>query len=102
MHETITTSFQAQIIEDMHLSLTELCRACAISETEAVVWVAEGVIEPLGQQPDEWQFSGSSLRRARTARRLARDFDIDASGIALALDLLEEIRTLRAQLERMR
>ena len=102
MRDTITTSFQAQIIEDMHLSLTELCRACAISETEAIVWVSEGVIEPLGQQPDEWQFAGSSLRRARTARRLARDFEINASGIALALDLLEEIRNLRAQLERMR
>lgn len=102
MRNSITTSFQAQIIEDMHLSLTELCRACAISESEAVVWVAEGVIEPLGEQPDEWQFSGSSLRRARTARRLARDFDINAAGIALVLDLLEEIRSLRAQLDHMR
>lgn len=101
MHDSITTSIQAQIIDDMHLSLTELCRACAISEGEAVVWVAEGVIEPLGQQPDEWRFSGSTLRRARTARRLARDFEINAAGIALALDLLEEVRNLRAQLERM-
>ncbi|WP_327383951.1 chaperone modulator CbpM [Caballeronia choica] len=31
-----------------------------------------------------------------TAKRLARDFEINAPGIALALDLLDEVAALRA------
>ena len=42
-----------------------------------------------------WRFSGSALRRAATAQRLTRDLGLNAAGVALALDLLEEIETLR-------
>ncbi|MFM0472046.1 chaperone modulator CbpM [Paraburkholderia strydomiana] len=49
---------------------------------------------------DHVSFSGAALRRVRTARRLAQDLEINAPGIALALDLLDENNVLRARARR--
>jgi chaperone modulatory protein CbpM len=38
----------------------------------------------------------------RTAQRLAHDFQINPPGVALALDLLDEIDALRARVKRPR
>jgi chaperone modulatory protein CbpM len=56
------------------------------------------VIEPHGREPARGRFSGSCIARARTARRLQRDLDLNLAGVALALDLLDEIGTLRDRL----
>lgn len=79
----------------MEFTLVELSRVSGASEEEITLWVAEGALEPKGAAPQEWRFSGASLRRVRTACRLTRDLQINAPGIALALDLLDEIEALR-------
>jgi len=84
--------------EQLHLSITEICQACSITHTHVEEWVAEGVLEPQGSNQNEWRFTGQSLRRAKIASRLVRDLEVNAPGIALALDLLEEIEMLRKQL----
>jgi chaperone modulatory protein CbpM len=86
--------------EDLQLTLAELCRACRAPEAQIQIWVVEGVLEPTGAAPHEWRFAGASLRRARLAWRLTQDLDINPPGVALALDLLDEIATLRAGLRR--
>lgn len=86
------------IEEESGLTLIELCQACGIGVDEVRVWVFEGVLEPVGQGPHDWCFAGSALRRARLATRLARDLEVNAAGVALALDLLDEIAELRARL----
>ena len=85
--------------EEIHLTLVELCQASRVPEQEIRAWVVEGVLEPEGATPEEWRFVGASLRRARTARRLSRDLEVNLAGIALALDLLDEITALRSRLE---
>jgi chaperone modulatory protein CbpM len=101
MSETFTSFLQGQVVEEeIHLTLTELCQACGIAETHVTTWVVEGVLEPIGRRPEEWRFGGTSLRRARIALRLTRDLDINPAGIALVMDLLDEIDNLRAQLKR--
>jgi chaperone modulatory protein CbpM len=85
--------------EEIHLTLVELCQAAHVPEQEIRAWVIEGVLEPEGGAPEEWRFTGASLRRARTALRLSRDLEVNLSGIALALDLLDEINSLRSRLE---
>jgi chaperone modulatory protein CbpM len=92
----------AVVEEDLHLSLAELCRACRSPEEQVRVWVVEGVLEPVGPSPQEWRFGGSSLRRARLAFTLATELDINAPGVALALDLIDEIAALRADQRRAR
>jgi chaperone modulatory protein CbpM len=92
-----TIAFDVTIVEEERpLSLAELCRACLASEEQIRVWVVEGVLEPVGRAPQDWRFEGSSLRRARLALRLAQELEINPPGVALALDLLEEIAALRA------
>jgi len=85
--------------EEVHLTLVELCQTCQVPEQEIRAWVIEGVLEPEGGAPDEWRFAGASLRRALTALRLSRDLEVNLAGIALALDLLDEITALRSRLE---
>jgi chaperone modulatory protein CbpM len=86
--------------EEVLLTLVELCQACNAEEENVRAWVLEGVLEPLGESPQEWRFKGDALRRARLAWRLSHDLDINPPGVALALDLLDEIATLRARLQR--
>lgn len=84
--------------EQTELSLNELCRACSSSAEWIIELVEEGVLEPVIYQRTQWRFSASSLKKARTAMRLQRDLGINLAGIALALDLLDEIETLESRL----
>ena len=87
---------QGSVVEEtVHLSLMELCSACGADEDQILAWVDIGALIPLGQMPQDWRFAGDSLRRARLAHRLAQDLEINAPGVALALDLLDEIALLR-------
>lgn len=86
--------------EELHFSLDELCRACRASEDQIRVWVVEGVLEPVGAAPQAWRFAGASLRRTRVAMTLTRDLEINPSGVALALDLMDEIEALKGRLRR--
>ena len=86
--------------EDVRLTLVELCQACRVPEEYVVAWVLEGVLEPVGEAPQEWRFTGPALRRARLALWLTRDLEVNPPGVALALDLLDEIAALQARLQR--
>ena len=89
--------------EQTELTLNDLCYACSSSEEWIIELVKEGALDPVnlhttGYIQTQWLFSVNSLQRARTAMRLQRDLSINLSGVALALDLLEEIETLETQL----
>ena len=87
--------------EQTELSLTDLSQACSTSTEWVIELVQEGVLEPVGGQPTQWRFSGTSLKRAHTAMRLQTDLKINLAGVALALDLIEEIETMRERLRRL-
>lgn len=89
------------IEEENYLTLVELCAASRAAEAHVIAWVLEGVLEPAGESPQDWRFSGPALRRTRLAASLARDLEINPAGVALALDLLDEIAALKARLLRM-
>lgn len=87
--------------EHTTLSLGELCQACSSHAEWIITLVEEGILDPIGTSKGQWQFSSTCLQRAQTARRLQRDLDINLAGIALALNLLDEIDYLRARLNRL-
>lgn len=90
------------ILEDQtELSLDDLCRACAAQVERIVELVDEGLLSPAGTAPDSWRFTGVHLHRARVALRLESDLGVNLAGAALALELLEELGTLRARLQRL-
>jgi chaperone modulatory protein CbpM len=86
------------IIEEDILTLGQLCRACGVHADWVITLVEEGIIEPDGRELHLWRFSGSNVVRVRSALRLQRDLGVNLAGIGLALDLMEELDLLRAQL----
>ena len=102
MSQANMTFVEGRVVEEeVHLTLVELCQACSAEEEHVLAWVFEGALEPVGESPRDWRFSGDSLRRARLALRLTRDLEINPPGVALALDLLDDIAVLRAKLQRI-
>ena len=101
MSEPNPTVAETLIVDEQVLfTLAELCRACNATSAQLTVLIEEGVLEPIGSAPEDWRFPGPSLPRARTALRLAQDFELGGPGIALVLDLLDEIESLRVRLRR--
>jgi chaperone modulatory protein CbpM len=101
MTSSITVFLQGEIVEEsVEFTLGELSRASGASIEQLTLWAAEGAFELQGQATVTWRFSGTALRRAVTAQRLTRDLGLKSAGVALALDLLEEIERLRTRLSR--
>ena len=83
--------------ETVYLSLTEISEACSSRKEWVVELVEEGILEPAGTERDAWRFPGNCLARAHVAMRLQQDLHINLAGIALALDLLDEIEVLKSR-----
>ena len=84
--------------EQVIYTLQDVCRVCS-SRTEWVMeLVDEGILQPVGTRRDEWRFPGSSLHTAMRAQRLQQDLGLNLAGVALALELLDEISALRARI----
>jgi len=67
-----------------------------------VEFVEEGVLTVVEINATEWYFTGAALRRARLALRLQRDLELNLAGVALALDLIDELQRLRRELQARR
>jgi chaperone modulatory protein CbpM len=80
------------------LSLDDVSRACAVPAKYIIELVEEGVLTPLGREPVLWRFTGVHSHRVTVTLRLQRDLGINIAGVALALQLLDEIKGLRARL----
>lgn len=78
------------------VSLEELTRSCGVEVAWVEEMVAHGVIAPVEGE----HYTVLAMTRIRKARRLEQDFALNAPGVALALDLLDEIEHLRARLAR--
>ena len=96
-----TVVVDAVVVEEqVQYTLADLGRACRAERAQVIALVDEGVLQPAGSRPDEWVFSGASLKRARAALRLVRDLELNMAGTALVLELLDEIEDLRSNLRR--
>ncbi len=97
--EPATPAQHAQHEQHASLSLEALCRACSVQREMVLEMLEEGVIEPVeGQTPESWRFSAVQVHHVSVAWRLQRDLGVNLPGAALALQLLDEVETLRAQI----
>ena len=85
--------------ESADLTVKDLSRMCAVEERHIVEFVEEGVLNVVEVNTTEWHFTGAALRRARLALRLERDLELNLAGVALALQLMEELEALRRELK---
>jgi chaperone modulatory protein CbpM len=88
--------------ESAVLTVRDLSRMCAVDERHIVEFVEEGVLTTVEVNTTEWHFSGAALRRARLALRLERDLELNLAGVALALELMDELEHLRRELKARR
>ena len=87
------------------LSLQEMAYLCEQHVDWVVSLVREGLVGierdalPSETSPDLWVFASAAAARARQIARAQRDFEVNLDAAALMVDLMEEVRQLRAQLE---
>ncbi len=99
MSEQMLSLLSGEVLEeDVELTLADLCRSCCVSAERIFELVDEGVVEPLGREPEHWRFSGVNILRVRCAIRLERDLGVNAAGAALAMDLMAQIENMRTLL----
>lgn len=67
----------------------------------AVEIVELGIIEQSSFDPDNWRFNTYMVATIHKALRLHYDLDIDWPGVAVALNLLEELDHLRDKNKRL-
>ncbi|HEX4648925.1 MAG TPA: chaperone modulator CbpM [Steroidobacteraceae bacterium] len=80
------------------IAAVEICQLCRL-DLDAVFELAElGIVSRREGGPGEWQLPATALPRLRVAGRLMRDLGVNASGAALALELLEVQRELERQI----
>jgi chaperone modulatory protein CbpM len=98
----VTKITAAQVLGDGDwIAVTEICRVCRI-DAGAVHELAElGLVSPRGTTPGEWEFPATALPRLRVVGRLMRDLGVNASGAALAVELLEVQHALERQIRRL-
>jgi len=95
--------FSGDILEEgTEVSVADLCRMFAVEEQHIVALVEEGVLGArdavlIEFDKTEWRFRGTEVRRVRIALRLERDLGINVPGVALVLELLEELEQLRRE-----
>lgn len=95
----LTKITTGQVLSDGDwIAVAEICRVCRI-EAGAVHELAElGLVSPRGSASGEWEFPATVLPRLRIVGRLMRDLGVNASGAALAVELLEAQRDLERQI----
>lgn len=85
--------------QSSEMTVDELCRICDVQTDYVVKLVEEGIIAPtFGNAVSTWRFADSQVYHAKVATRLQRDLGVNIAGAALALQLLDELETLRAQI----
>lgn len=89
----------ADYSKETSFSLEELCEICHISSDTIHAYIEFEIIHPAGKTPTDWKFDINHLSRVKTGLRLQHDLEVNLAGVAVVLDLLDEVDELRARLE---
>ena len=82
-------------------SIRQVCRVCGVHAERIVEVVEHGLVEVPGASPLEWRFSASAVFRIRRAINLCDDLGMNLPGASLAVELLEELDQLQAEVARL-
>ncbi|ATM87211.1 chaperone modulator CbpM [Yersinia massiliensis] len=87
---------------EITFTVTELCQSTGIMQDELVEVVELGVIVPLEPADSVWIFDAKALSSLKRAQRLQHELDLDWSGVAMTLTLLERVEQLKKENEQLR
>ena len=102
MSKQVLSLLTGEVLEEgVELTLAELCNTCRVPAERIFELVDEGILEPHGHASANWRFSGISVRRVRCVQRLESDLGVNVAGAALALELLDQLESMRMRLQRL-
>ncbi|MBM5460971.1 chaperone modulatory protein CbpM [Pseudomonas sp. P66] len=81
----------------VQLDMQTLCREADLPAAYVIEIVEHGIVEPSGRTPEEWLFDDQAAVLATRAAKLQRELELEWEGVALALELLEEVQQLRSE-----
>jgi chaperone modulatory protein CbpM len=81
----------------MQLDIHEFCQCAELPQAVLLEIVEHGIVEPCGTTPEQWRFSIHELPIVKRAFRLQVELQIEWAGVALVLQLLDELEHLRAE-----
>ena len=90
-----TPVLTGELLQDYCLTLQQLCHSAAIEPEFVLELVEYEVLEPQGLRAINWRFQAEDLARLRRAQRLMQDFELNLTGLALVMRLLDEVSELR-------
>lgn len=100
MTDKASSNTESEIVAaNRTVTFDELCSYCHVEADWIVELIEHGAIEPKGKTRADWQFTQVTLVRVAKAKRLEQDLALNTPGVALALDLLDQIEELRARLK---
>ena len=84
-------------------TLREICERGECHAEFVIKLVDCGIIAPLDDSPEawQWQFDLAALNRLRKAQRLQRDLKMNLPGLAMSLELLDEVEEMRREVARL-
>lgn len=84
-------------------TLREVCERGDCHAEFVIKLVNYGVIAPVEESPEarQWQFDLDALARLRKAQRLQRDLKMNLPGLAMSLELLDEVQEMRREVDRL-
>lgn len=90
------------IEETTTISFTEVCHKYNIPKELLSDMIEQGLFPNQPTDPEHIALSQKELRRIESAFRLHRDLGINLPGVALALELLEEMEKMHKELDILR
>lgn len=89
------------IDELQRLTLEEFCEFVQADKHVVVEMVEFGILEPQGKNIARWEFTYIQMERFRKAQRLLNDLHLNLSGVALSLELLDQLKILRQEIQKL-
>lgn len=89
----------ANYSQESLLTVNEICEICHISMDTVEELIAFEIIHPKQTSQNELVFDMHDLQRVKSALRLQHDLEINLAGVAVVLDLLDELHELRERAE---
>lgn len=86
------------IEETTTLTFNEVCQHYHIPKELLMDLIEYGIFNNQTTQIEQIIFDQNALRKMETGFRLHKDLDINLAGVALALELLEELDNMRNEL----
>ena len=96
-----------EIVEpQVTFTLREICERGDCHAELVLKMVSYGIIEPVEALDQEeirhWEFDLAALLRLQKAMRLQRDLKMNLPGLAMSLELLDQVDTMRLEITRLR